>query len=179
MAQEIERKFLVKDLPLDLQIQDSWFIKQTYLLIDETQEIRLRLVYGSGNVHYLLTRKSTGDMVRSEAESVISTDLAESLLAMQVTPRFLEKTRLLCRYRDAEHGGSRKFWLDIYTFPTRRSIIEVEFPDEETAKNFVPPGWFGTEVTHDSTYKARNIWRWHFFGQREGLGYNAFQVVRS
>jgi len=31
--------------------------------------------------------------------------------------------------------------------------VEVEFDDEESANAFVPPPWFGREVTHDLRYR--------------------------
>ena len=32
-------------------------------------------------------------------------------------------------------------------------MVEVEFPDEESAKAFNPPEWFGEEVTFDDRFK--------------------------
>ena len=31
-------------------------------------------------------------------------------------------------------------------------FIEVEFKDEEDARQFVPPGWFGENVSNDGRY---------------------------
>ena len=36
-------------------------------------------------------------------------------------------------------------------------ICEVEFSTEEEAKSFVPPVWFGAEVTNDSRFKNKNL----------------------
>jgi CYTH domain-containing protein len=36
-------------------------------------------------------------------------------------------------------------------------VAEVEFPSEEAARAFVPPAWFGREVTNDSRYKNRRL----------------------
>lgn len=38
-------------------------------------------------------------------------------------------------------------------------LIEVEFPDEETALHFIPPTWFGREVTFDKAYHNSNLSR--------------------
>ena len=31
-------------------------------------------------------------------------------------------------------------------------MVEVEFDDEESARSFVPPAWFGKDVTFDGRY---------------------------
>lgn len=31
-------------------------------------------------------------------------------------------------------------------------LAEVEFPDEETAIAYIPPAWFGEDVTHSGKY---------------------------
>lgn len=36
---------------------------------------------------------------------------------------------------------------------------EVEFPDEESAKEFIPPAWFGAEHTNDPLRKMKYVWR--------------------
>ena len=36
-------------------------------------------------------------------------------------------------------------------------MVEVEFPDEETAKKFTPPPYFGDEVTFDKRFHNSNM----------------------
>jgi adenylate cyclase len=36
-------------------------------------------------------------------------------------------------------------------------VAEVEFPSDEEAAQFVPPPWFGLEVTEDEHYKNVNL----------------------
>jgi CYTH domain-containing protein len=44
--------------------------------------------------------------------------------------------------------------LDIYKGSNDGLVsVEVEFPNEEEAKAFVPPFWFGREVTGESAWK--------------------------
>lgn len=43
--------------------------------------------------------------------------------------------------------------LDVFDPPFAPLILaEVEFPDEKTANAFVPPEWFGEDVTFDGRY---------------------------
>ena len=32
-------------------------------------------------------------------------------------------------------------------------LVEVEFPNTQTANNFVPPEWFGEDVSEDPCYR--------------------------
>ena len=36
-------------------------------------------------------------------------------------------------------------------------LAEVEFPDEESANNFIAPEWFGEDVTFSSKYHNSNL----------------------
>ena len=36
-------------------------------------------------------------------------------------------------------------------------VAEVEFADEETARGFEPPAWFGRELTDDWRYANRSL----------------------
>ena len=63
------------------------------------------------------------------------------------------------RYRiplGAEYGGLVAE-LDVFSGKfTGMMLVEVEFPDEETAGSFVPPDWFGEDVTFSEKY--HNSW---------------------
>ncbi len=36
-------------------------------------------------------------------------------------------------------------------------MAEVEFDSEKKADEFVPPDWFGKEVTNEASYKNRSL----------------------
>jgi CYTH domain-containing protein len=36
-------------------------------------------------------------------------------------------------------------------------LVEVEFPSEAAARAFVPPDWFGEDVTGDRRYRNRTL----------------------
>ena len=36
-------------------------------------------------------------------------------------------------------------------------LVEVEFPDESAARSFIPPKWFGEDVTLDPRYHNSNM----------------------
>jgi len=145
---EIERKFFVAKLPPEIENYPCQAIEQGYLLITETNaEVRLRKAGGS----FTLTVKSGGDMVRSEAEIEIDSVLFNDLWPATVGRR-LEKTRYQVVY------GDLTIQVDVYGGKLQGLILaEVEFDSLEESTRFVPPAWFGREVTADKRYKAREL----------------------
>lgn len=148
MNKEIERKFLVKQLPENLQQYPSKAIIQGYLAITEDgTEVRLR---HKGD-RYFLTVKSGFGLQRGEAEIELSEHQFEKLWLMTEGKR-IEKIRYEIDYR------GMRIELDIYSgILEGLKVAEVEFPSIDQAKLFIPPNWFGREVTEDERYKNRNL----------------------
>ena len=137
---EIERKFLVKELP-DLNGVEHSEIKQGYFSIIPEKRVRKM-----GN-RYFLTEKGEGDMVRTEIETEIDEKTALELFNSSKT-YIIEKTRYYLPH------GKYTIELDIYGGKHKGLIVaEVEFPSEREALDFEPPKWFGTDITRDKSYK--------------------------
>lgn len=139
---EIERQFLVASLPeLPAQYES---LSQGYVAL--LPEIRIRQI---GDSQYVLTVKRGAGLVREEWETRISKAEFDSL-AERLHPDtvMIRKRRYLIALPDgltAElhvHEGH----LDGFSY------VEVEFPDEKDARAFVPPAWFGREVTEDTGF---------------------------
>ena len=144
---EIERKWLVQDLP-DVSGHDGKEVIQGYIAIAaDGTEVRLRQTDGK----FFQTVKSSGVLVRDEIELELSKDQFEAL--WQATAgRRLEKTR----HKLSWHGN--KLELDVYQGSLAGLIVaEVEFPSAEASTQFTPPPWFGPEVTDDERYKNANL----------------------
>jgi CYTH domain-containing protein len=57
--------------------------------------------------------------------------------------------------------GKRTVEVDVYRGPLEGLVTaEVEFPDEESAREFRPPDWLGREVTGDERYKNESLARY-------------------
>lgn len=145
-AMEIERKFLVKTLPAALSQYPASQIWQAYLSF--VPEIRIRKKDG----RYLLTEKGEGALARSEEEREISaSDFAARKAGRISNP--IEKTR----YRIPLEGGLTAE-LDVFSGKlTGLCLVEVEFSSYEAAEGFLPPGWFGDEVTYIKKFKNKNL----------------------
>ena len=139
---EIERKFLVPDLPT-LTNYPHIEISQGYLVsLDNGLQVRLRK---SGDRYSLTYKRGTGN-VREEREIELGADQFEKLWPATEGKR-LVKTRYEIPL------DARIVEIDVYHERHEGLIVaEVEFDEEETAKNFKPPAWLGDDVTGDPRY---------------------------
>ena len=148
MSKEIERKFLVSNLP-DLSKAKKALVRQGYLTApDDSTELRLR----QKNDAYFLTLKGVGGLVRVEREAEITADQFETFWP-ETEGRRVEKERYTGHLPDG-----LVFELDVFSgdlAPLR--LVEVEFTSEEQAKGYVPPDWFGADVTADTRYKNKTM----------------------
>lgn len=142
---EIERKFLIKSLP-SLNKVRYIDIQQGYL--SANPEVRIRKTTSFLNDHYYLTVKSAGLIAREEFEIEISAATYRELID-KVT-KSLHKTRYFIPL-----DGELIAELDIY--PDGLQTVEVEFPSVEKANEFIPPDWFGPEVTGRAEFKNKNL----------------------
>lgn len=143
---EIERKFLVKELPDQLDSYPKTHIKQWY--ITSKPAVRLRDRDGV----YTFTVKSKGHMVRQEFEMQLTQEEFDNLFA-KVSTHAIDKIR----YEVALEGG---FTAELDVFAGKHDglkLVEVEFDSEEAANAFTPPAWFGEDVTKDAQYKNNNL----------------------
>ncbi len=159
MAMEIERKFLLTEFP------DSWVregvivpikeqrIEQTYLAMDDTQELRVRKIkdLASGELEFTHTFKKGNGLVREEIEYSISASLYEQLIrASGAIP--LTKVRMT-----ADWAGTT-VEIDTYDQLELR-VLEIEFGSEEAATNFQAPDWFGPDISSAKQYSNKTVWK--------------------
>lgn len=145
---EIERKFMVKDLP-DLTGYAFKSVSQGYLSYQP--EIRIRSMNDN---EYYLTQKGDGDLARKEIEPPIDKD-AFGILSNLVKGRMISKTRYFIPL-----GENLKAELDIFAGELTGLItVEVEFDTEQDALDFEIPDWFSDELTYDERYKNKNLAR--------------------
>ncbi len=138
---EIERKFLVKSLPHHLNSYPFHQIEQGYLCTDPVVRIRRE------DETYYLTYKSKGFMVREEYNLPLTKQAYEHLLP-KVDGILISKKRYLLPL-----DSSLTIELDIFEGALSPLILaEVEFDTEEHAKAFIPPEWFGEDVTYSADY---------------------------
>ena len=142
---EIERKFLIKDLPKDLTSYPCSQIEQAYL--NENPVLRIR----RKDDDYILTYKSKGMMAREESEFPLTKEAYEHLRT-KADGKIISKTRYFIPL--APHTIE----LDVFHGDMGPLIMaEVEFASIEEANVFLPPDWFGQDVTMDRRYHNVNM----------------------
>ncbi len=148
MPAEIERKFLVSEIPQHLSYKKEDKISQGYIAFEPGRnEVRVR----QKGEKYFLAVKSGGGLSRNETELEITQPQFNELWATTEGQR-LEKDR-----REYTHG-ELIIELDIYRGRLQGLLVaEVEFPSEEAANSFSPPDWFGQEITEDNHYRNRQL----------------------
>ncbi len=155
---EIERKYLVKQLPKDLESYEHTEITQAYLNTEPVLRIRKR------GEKYTFTYKGSGMMVREEYNLPLTKEAFEHLLP-KADGNIIRKTRYLIPLDSYVNQPSSESdtkvrlvaELDIFTSPKELIMAEVEFPDEAAALAFKKPDWFGDEVTDNPAYHNSNM----------------------
>ncbi len=141
---EIERKFLIKELP-DLSKYDYVNIEQGYLSVSPVVRIRQK------NDKYILTYKGGGLMAREEIEAELTKE-AYDHLKEKIDGYPITKRRYLIPL------DPYTIELDVFTGHMDGLIMaEVEFPSIKAAEGFTPPAWFGEDVTEDRRYHNSNM----------------------
>lgn len=150
MLKEIERKFIIEDLPslMTLDILEVQQIYQVYLAIGKEQ-VRARQLIRNNDINYTLTIKRGHGLLRDEIEAIITKETYQQLCR--------NKTQLI-KTRSVILINGIKTYIDQY-YQHKLIIAEVEFPNEYEAKQFQPPEWFGREVTGEFEYENQYLWK--------------------
>lgn len=138
---EIERKFIPTNLPEDLNQFKHHKIEQAYLNTAPVVRIRKQ------DNEYFITYKGGGMMAREEYNLPLNETSYNHLLT-KADGNVITKTRFLIPIHDGLTAE-----LDIFEGKfAGMLLVEVEFNSIEQADNFVPPEWFGADVTNDGRY---------------------------
>jgi adenylate cyclase len=152
---EIERKYKIRKIPGELTDYKYKKIEQGYLCHNPTVRIR------KSNEDYILTYKSKfGIEKKDEKGAIINNEIElplteESYLVLKAKTdgNMIHKTRYLIPLQ-----GGLTAEVDIFEQQLQGLVFaEVEFPDEEAADDFLPPEWFGEELSFDQRYSNYNL----------------------
>lgn len=155
---EIERKYLIdkERLPFSVEEYPCRHIEQGYLCTSPVVRIR------RDNDEYILTYKSKGLMVREEYNLPLTQEAYEHLKP-KTDGRLIVKDRYVIPLRhvsDCNPDSVLQIELDFFAGDLEGLILaEIEFPDETSANAFLPPVWFGEDVTFSSTYHNSTLSR--------------------
>ncbi len=137
---EIERKFLTKYLPKDLDSYPFHLIEQAYLTTDPVIRVRKE------DEKYFITYKGKGLLAREEYNLPLTKEAYDTLKS-KADGNLISKKRILIPF------NGLTIELDIFEPPFAPLILaEVEFSSIEEANSFEGPEWFDEDVTNDTKY---------------------------
>ena len=138
---EIERKFLIHKLPENLEQYPFHVMEQGYLCTAPVVRVR------RSDEDFYLTYKSKGLLAREEYNLPLTRQAYEHLRP-KTDGILIHKIRYNIPYQD-------KYTIELDIFLDELAplvLAEVEFPTKEEADRFVPPDWFGEDVTFSKEY---------------------------
>lgn len=138
---EIERKFLVMTPPENYESFPCHEIEQAYLCTEPVVRVRKE------NDTCYLTYKSKGLLAREEYNLPLTKE-AYDHLAPKTDGLLIQKTRYKIPFLE-------KYTIELDIFDGELApltLAEVEFESVDEANAFVPPEWFGEDVTYSTEY---------------------------
>lgn len=174
---EIEKKFLLTDMPKDLDSYKKKEIEQGYL--NRKPVVRIR----KSNGDYILTYKgkvkdennSDTTICNNEIEADLTEEAFRHLLT-KIDGYVISKTRYIipigtCRQNcpgldesdmdeDGRPSADDELKIELDVFHGRLEGLkyaEVEFPTVEAAEHFAKPDWFGEDVSMDRRYRNGHL----------------------
>jgi CYTH domain-containing protein len=143
---ERERKYLVEQVPSELDLSDRVELRQGYLVTGERVAVRVRDAGREGRTLTIKAGRGTSSAERTELEWRIGKEQFEA-----VWP--LTEGRRVVKTRHRIPAAGLVIELDVFGEQLDGLIIaEVEFSSMEALESFVSPDWFGPEVTDDRRY---------------------------
>ena len=138
---EIERKFVPVRVPEDIGSFPQVKMVQGYLCTDPVVRVRQE------NDAYVLTYKGAGLMAHEEYNLPLDAESYQHLVA-KADGHIISKVRYIIPLDDG-----LKIELDHFSSPIKDLYLaEIEFESVEQAEAYVPPAWFGRDVTYDPRY---------------------------
>lgn len=148
---EIERKFLIEKIPFALDGFKKREIEQAYLCTKPVVRIR------KSDDDYYLTYKAKGKIAREEYNLPLTKEAYGHLLA-KADGNILTKTRYEIPEKD-----NLVIELDVFHGKFDGLLLaEVEFESLEQAENYIPPEWFGRDVSITGEYQNSVLSRKEF-----------------
>jgi CYTH domain-containing protein len=146
MAQEIERKFLVRSEDWRAGAHRRETIRQAYLAITEALTIRVRVI---GDSAWLTIKSKADGPSRDEFEYAIPRADADWLMAAR-QGGVIEKVRHSISF------GGRSWTVDEFG-GDHAGLVLAECELEAADAEFALPDWIGDEVTDDPAYRNSSL----------------------
>lgn len=154
MEMEIEKKYKIKYMPQEAGTCPKKVIEQGYLCTSPVLRIR------KSNEDYILTYKSRFGLPKGDGtvkvcneEEMPLDEMGYRHLREKIDGKLIQKVRYLIPLKEG-------FTAELDVFGGNLEglvIVEVEFSSQQEAQNFIPPDWFGEDVTSDKRYTNKEL----------------------
>jgi len=153
MAIEIERKFLVANDKWRNLVNETWAIKQGYLLTKSGVTVRIRIMDTPVTTYHILTIKGPSKgITRPEFELSVPRKDALEIMDSLCSKRIVEKLRHM-----VPCPGCNLTW-EIDEFTGRhQGLVLAEIELDRPKQHVRLPKWIGREVSMDSRYSSRSL----------------------
>ncbi|RFA24676.1 adenylate cyclase [Alkalilimnicola ehrlichii] len=152
MAEEIERKFLLKNDTWRSLARSSARYRQGYLASRREVVVRVRL---SDDTAFLTIKGEANGIRRLEYEYPLPIVDAEEMLDLLCERPLIEKERFFVPY------GDHLWEVDVFAGDNAGLVLaEVELQDPDEV--FVRPPWVGEEVSEDPRFYNANLVKYPF-----------------
>ena len=145
---EIERKYLIAydRIPFTLEEMPHHIIEQAFLCTAPVVRVRKE------DDSYYMTYKGGGLMAREEYNLPLTKEAYDHLLP-KADGNIITKTRYIIPFNENSINKPLTIELDVFEGKFKGLYLaEVEFESVEDANAFLPPDWFGEDVTYDGKY---------------------------
>lgn len=144
---EIERKYLITDPLSNYGEYPFHAIEQGYLCTEPVVRVRRE------DERYYLTYKSKGLLSREEYNLPLTKEAYDHLI-QKADGNIITKKRYLIPVE----GTRLTIEFDVFEGKFEGLMLaEVEFETEEEANSFIPPEWFGMDVTFSGEYQNSRL----------------------
>lgn len=149
---EIERKFVLSNVPAPELLGEPVSMRQGYLAQDGEVAVRVRVADRVAT----LTVKAGSGLERVELDVPIDPGAADALWPSTAGRRVVKR-----RYRVAlDDSGAPGLVAEVDVYADHLDglcTVEVEFASTDDAERFTPPAWFGREVTGDPAWSNASL----------------------
>ena len=173
MGLEIEKKFITKEIPFELGAFPHHEIEQGYLNVHPA--VRIRKEDDTYYMTYKASKENYDGIGKTEYNMELDRESYEHLRT-KVDGNVITKKRYLLPINEdafdrayledhseldkAVKNGDIKIELDVFEGVfAGRVLAEIEFPDEDAAKNYKMAEWFEQDVTGDTRYSNSQMSR--------------------
>jgi CYTH domain-containing protein len=140
----VKRKWLIKELP---KIEIKYLEKIETCYVSFQPEVKLKKITMQGNINYYLIVRNIGVYKKMQITKFQYDELVDASVS-----------DMLVKTRTKYSVNGLNVSVDNYlNFTEKLTLANITFKCEDESEEFIPPQWFGREVTDVENFKTKNL----------------------